>query len=96
MIQFEWDPGKAKKNQRKHHVRFKEAATVFGDPTGITMFDPDHSEDEECYITIGCSTAGRLLMVAHTDRGDKIRISARDATHVEREAYEKEIQRRKG
>ena len=96
MIEFEWDPEKAKKNQRKHRVRFKDAATVFGDPAGITVFDPDHSEDEERSITIGCSTAGRLLMVAHTDRGAKVRIiSARDVSDVEREAYEEEIQRRK-
>jgi hypothetical protein len=97
MIEFEWDPEKARMNQRKHRVSFKEAAKVFRDPIGITAFDPDHSEEEERYITIGCSTAGRLLMVAHTDRGSKIRIiSAREVTRVEREAYEEEIQRRKG
>jgi uncharacterized protein len=97
MIEFEWDAEKARTNQRKHRIRFKEAATVFDDPTGITVFDPDHSDDEERYITIGCSTPGRLLMVAHTDRGNKIRIiSAREATRMERGAYEEEIQRRKG
>jgi uncharacterized DUF497 family protein len=97
MIQFEWDPTKAKINLRKHSVAFKEASTVFRDPLSITTYDPDHSEEEDRFITFGFSAAGRLLMVAHTDRGDRIRIiSARELTHAEREAYEEEIQRRKG
>ena len=52
--------------------------------------------DEDRHITIGASIAGRILMVAHTDRGDRTRIiSARELTRKEREAYENEIQRRK-
>ena len=96
MIQFEWDPAKAKMNLRKHGVAFREAATVLRDPLGITIFDPDHSDEEDRFITFGFSTAGRLLMVAHTERGERIRIiSARGLTRAEREAYEQEIQRRK-
>lgn len=96
MLQFEWDPAKAKLNLGKHGVAFKEAATVFRDPVGITIFDPDHSEVEDRFITIGFSAAGRLLMVGHTDRGERIRIfNARELTRAEREAYEEEIQRRK-
>jgi len=53
MIRFEWDPVKAKMNLKKHGVAFKEAATVFRDPLGITIFDPDHSEVEDRFITIG-------------------------------------------
>ena len=67
MIQFEWDPAKAKLNLKKHGVTFKEAATVFRDPLGITVFDPDHSEVEDRFITIGFSAAGRLVMVGHTN-----------------------------
>jgi uncharacterized DUF497 family protein len=75
---------------------FKGAATVFRDPLGITIFDPDHSEMEDRFITIGFSAAGRLVMVGHTDRGEKTRIfNARELTRAEREAYEEEIQRRK-
>ena len=96
MLQFEWDPAKARMNLRKHGVAFKEAATVFKDPLSITTYDPDHSEEEERSIIFGSSAAGRLLMVAHTDRGDRIRIiSARELTRRERRAYEEEIQRRK-
>lgn len=97
MIDFEWDITKAKVNLRKHRVAFSEATTVLKDRLSITIHDPDHSADEDRYITIGVSIAGRLLMVAHTDRGDRTRIiNVRELTRKEREAYENEIQRRKG
>jgi uncharacterized protein len=96
MIKFEWDPAKAKANQRKHHVAFKEATTVFRDPMSITFYDPDHSEKEDRFIIVGLSITGRLLMVAHTESSDQIRIiNARELTRVERKAYEEEINRRK-
>jgi len=95
MIEFEWDPEKAKTNLVKHGLRFAEAATVFQDLLSITIFDPDHSEDEDRYITIGKSERGRAVMVAHTDRGNRTRIvSARELTRAERKEYEEEIQRR--
>ena len=62
MIQFEWDTAKAKMNLRKHGVTFREAATVLRDPLGITIFDPDHSDEEDRFITFGFSAAGRLLI----------------------------------
>ncbi len=97
MIDFEWDPTKARTNLRKRGVSFHEAATVLRDPLGITIYDPDHSEEEDRYISIGTSGGGRLLMVSHTDRGDRVRIiSARELTRAEREAYEGEIAKRKG
>jgi len=49
MLKFEWNPAKEKANQRKHRVDFKEAATVFRDPMGITFYDPDHSGEESFY-----------------------------------------------
>jgi len=95
MIAFEWDPKKAALNLRKHGVDFVEAATVLRDPLSITIFDPDHSRDEDRYITVGMSNHGRALLIAHTDRGDTTRIiSARELTRAERKEYEKEIQRR--
>jgi uncharacterized DUF497 family protein len=95
MIQFEWDPAKAKMNLRKHGIAFGEAATVLRDPLSITIFDPDHSDEEDRFITFGFSVAGGLLMVAYTERSERIRIiSARRLTRAEREAYEEEIQRR--
>ncbi|PIP71172.1 MAG: hypothetical protein COW90_01440 [Nitrospirae bacterium CG22_combo_CG10-13_8_21_14_all_44_11] len=88
-MKFEWDTRKAARNFEKHRVAFAEAATVFDDTLSITIYDPDHSKDEERYIAVGRSYQGRLLMVAHTDRGDWIRIiSARELTKTEREAYE--------
>jgi uncharacterized protein len=89
MVNFEWDPGKARQNRRKHRVSFQEAATVFGDPLAVTYPDPDHSTSEQRFITVGMSSAGRVLIVAHVDRGEHIRIiSARQTTQRERKHYE--------
>jgi len=73
-MRFEWDPKKAATNLRKHGVSFDEAATVFQDDLSLTGDDPNHSVSEERFITFGVSSAGRLLVVAHTERGDRIRI----------------------
>jgi len=90
-VNFEWDPGKAAQNRRKHGVSFHEAATVFGDPLAMTYQDPDHSVEEQRFITIGMSSLGRLLIAAHADRGENIRIiSARKTTLRERTDYEQE------
>jgi uncharacterized protein len=88
-MEFDWDPNKAASNLRRHNVSFGEAATVFSDPLSTTVPDPDHSLDEDRAITVGLSHRGRLLMVAHTERGDRIRIiSARELTRTERAQYE--------
>jgi len=90
-MEFEWDPEKAIKNQTKHGVSFQEAATVFGDPLALTFFDPDHSEEEDRFLTFGHSSDSHLLVVSHTDRDDRVRIiSARRATRKERKSYEEE------
>ena len=86
---FDWNPEKEVRNRRKHGVSFREAATVFGDPLSITFPDPDHSKEEERHVTIGMSQQGRILVVAHTEEGDTVRIiSARRATRRERRFYE--------
>jgi uncharacterized protein len=91
VMEFEWDPDKADSNQTKHGVSFHEAATVFGDPLALTYFDPDHSDDEDRYLTFGYSDQNRLLVVSHTDRDQRTRIiSARTATRPERKSYEQE------
>jgi uncharacterized DUF497 family protein len=91
-MDFEWDPKKAARNLRKHKVSFTEAASVFGDPLGVTVRDPDHSSKEDRYITLGMSDHFRLVMVSHADRGDRVRIiSARTMTRAEKEAYEEQI-----
>jgi hypothetical protein len=89
-MDFEWDPRKAARNLVKHGISFHEAATVFGDPLSVTYSDPDHSVSEDRYITIGVSRSGRVLIVAHADRADSIRvISARKTTPRESRQYEK-------
>jgi uncharacterized DUF497 family protein len=89
-MEFEWDPHKAAANDRKHDVPFQEAATVFGDPLAITFEDPDHSMSEKRYITFGLSRQKRLLVVSHTERGERTRIiNARLLTRKERRIYEK-------
>jgi len=88
-MQFEWDPKKANLNLRKHGITFDEAATVFLDDLSLTGYDPDHSNDEDRFVTFGISNSGRLLTVAHTDSKESIRIiSARPATRAERNLYE--------
>jgi uncharacterized DUF497 family protein len=89
-LNFEWDDEKAKTNIKKHGVSFDEAATVFNDPFSMTIYDPDHSVDEQRYIDIGSSDEGRVLVVAYTERGTNIRlISCRKAIPSERRLYEK-------
>lgn len=89
---FEWDPNKARENERKHGVSFPDATTVFGDPLSLTVPDPGHSTGEARFLTIGMSHQQRLLVVAHADRDDGIRlINARAATRAERNAYEEKV-----
>ena len=88
-MNFEWDPRKAASNARKHGVSFEEAATAFGDPLSITISDPDHSEEEQRFVLLGLSHRERLLVVAHVEWEETVRIiSARIATRRERRTYE--------
>lgn len=88
-MRFEWDPRKAAANLTKHRVAFEEAATAIRDDFAAAVRDPDHSLSEYRFITFGISSAGRLLMVSHSERGDTVRIiSARLATRMERRIYE--------
>jgi len=55
----------------------------------ITLLDEEHSTDEERYITIGLSSRSRLLLVAHAERGMRIRIvSAKKAIKQEEKFYQ--------
>ncbi len=88
-LKFEWDRRKAASNLKKHGVSFKEAATAFGDPLSLTIHDPDHSGDEDRFLLLGATQNQKLVVVAHTDRNDTIRIiNARLADRGERENYE--------
>ena len=88
-MEFEWDSRKARTNHRKHRVSFEEAAMVFSDILSFTYDDETHSQTERRYATLGISNRGRLLVVAPTTRGERVRIiSAREATPTERKWYE--------
>jgi uncharacterized protein len=88
--EFEWDDTKARSNRRKHGISFDEATSAFYDPLSVTIPDPDHSASEARFVLIGVTVTGRLVVVSHTDRGDRIRIiSARRPTRLERVSYEK-------
>lgn len=90
-MQFEWDEKKNKANQKKHHVSFEEAQTIFFDPMTKVASDPDHSGSEDRFIAVGHSSAHRLLPVVHCYRDEEsvIRIvSARKLTQSERKQFE--------
>jgi uncharacterized DUF497 family protein len=87
-MRFEWDAQKAAQNIVNHGVSFEEAATAFWDPLSLTVFDSEHSDDEDRFVMLGATDRLRLVVVVHTQRGDNLRIiSARLATRRERKAY---------
>jgi uncharacterized protein len=91
LVEFRWDPIKARQNRHKHGVTFAEATSAFRDPLSTTIADPDHSAAEDRFVLIGRTVAGRLVVVVHVDRRDHVRIiSARLADKGERQAYEDE------
>ena len=88
-MEFVWSVQKAATNFAKHGVSFEEAVTAFHDPLSRAIGDPDHSVDELRCLLIGLSARGRLLVVAHADLGERIRIvSARVGTRRERRTDE--------
>jgi uncharacterized DUF497 family protein len=64
-MHFEWDTKKAALNRRKHGVTFEEATSALRDVFSATGHDPDHSEDEERFVTFGISSRGRLLIESY-------------------------------
>jgi uncharacterized DUF497 family protein len=89
-MKFEWDPGKAAANAKKHKVTFEVAATVFYDDFAVQFFDEEHSSEEDRFLLLGMSSDARLLLVCHCEReGDEVIriISARKATAGEAEHY---------
>ena len=85
---FEWDPLKSRKNEKKHGVSFHEGMTAFADKFSYTISDPEHSVEEYRFLLLGLGSSGNLMVISHTERGDRIRIiSVRRATKQERELY---------
>jgi len=90
-LRFLWDPRKAVSNERKHGVGFPEATTVFDDPLSVTIADPDHALEEQRFLLLGQSNRRRVLVVAHSERGESIRIiSVRRVNRRERQIYEED------
>ena len=89
-VDVEWDPRKAEANVREHGVAFSEAATVFVDDYALTREDPD-SVGEQCFVSLGMSTTGALLVVVYSHREpDTYRlISSWKANKPQRKQYEK-------
>jgi len=94
--QFDWDPQKDQQNRRKHRVSFRQAATIFRDPDQLSIYDVEHSEDEDRWITIGLDSSGIIRVVIHTfeqstpDSASIRIISARTATVPEAQDYRRE------
>lgn len=90
---FEWDPKKAKTNGTKQKVGFELSATVFKDPRAISIYDDEHSGDEDRWITLRLASNGSFLVVHHTFEqadGDNVAIriiSSRKATKNEKKQY---------
>ncbi len=85
---FQFDPVKAAANARKHGVSFADAEGVFYDPLAVHAPDPD-AEGEERYVAVGEGSAGVILVVVYTMRGDEVRlISARRPSRSEVKQYE--------
>ncbi|MBF0491996.1 MAG: BrnT family toxin [Deltaproteobacteria bacterium] len=88
--EFEWDWEKYILNLKKHGISLEEAETVFDDPLSLVVHDESHSEEEDRYLIIGESCKGKLLVISHVYRRDKIRIiNARFASLKEKKNYEK-------
>ena len=91
MINFDWDPSKARRNLKIHGVSFEEAKSVFYDDYARQFFDEAHSEQEERFLMLGVSNRSRILLICHCEiESDSIIriISARKATAKERKLYE--------
>jgi uncharacterized DUF497 family protein len=92
VIKVIWSERKNRLNIYKHRIDFEEAKTIFNDSLQLSGSDPDHSFDEQRFITIGMSVQNRLIIVAHTLDDDKIRIiTARKPTRREKKDYEEGV-----
>ena len=93
---FEWDVAKAASNYKKHGITFERAATVFNDPKALTLFDGEHSGEEDRWVTLGLDVNTFFVVVSHTyreknDRMAYVRIiSARKATRKEIKQYKED------
>lgn len=88
-MQFAWDTEKEKINKKKHKVTFLEACYIFADKYMLTLFDEEHSENEDRWITIGRTPNNKILVVVHT----LTRVAGKEVVRIisARKAAKKEI-----
>ena len=87
-LRFAWDSEKAASNLTKHGVSFEDGRTIFADPDEVMLPDPDHSAEEERYISIGRASNGELMLACYTEDDEAIRlISVRKAAAPEIRIY---------
>jgi hypothetical protein len=88
-VGFDWDEGNLLKNWEKHGVSAFECEQVFFNRPLIAAPDEVHSSTEPRFYALGQTDASRLLFIAFTIRGRRIRvISARDMNRRERKVFE--------
>ena len=91
---FEWDTHKALSNLKKHKISFEQASEIFLDRFALSIYDEEHSQDEDRWVTLGHIKSEKLLVVVHTfveiyNDQTLIRIiSARRASKQERNIYQ--------
>ena len=86
-MEFDWDPAKSEANSKKHGISFDEAKDIFDGPI-LTRIDDRQDYGEKRHISLGALSPAAVLVVIHTERGDKLRlISARNANRRERKVY---------
>ncbi len=96
-MNFDWDSEKNRRNQKQHGLSFEDAVKVFdAEDQALELFDEDHSDFEDRFITIG-PIQGGLVLVVWTERVDDIIrvISARWATPGERRLYRRHMEQRR-
>jgi len=87
-LRVTWDPVKAVANIEKHGVSFEVAQELFGDPLLTIDADNAHSLEEDRYAAFGSTTAGTILFISYSIRGEDVRlISARRANGFEKRRY---------
>jgi uncharacterized protein len=90
-LRFAWDSEKAASNLKKHGVSFEDGRTIFADPDEVMLPDPDHSAEEERYISIGRASSGEVMLACYTENDDLIRlITVRKAAPAEIRVYSRQ------
>ena len=88
MDEFEWDARRAGASRRRHGVDFADAVLVFQDEQALTVAGRITAVDEPRFLSLGRDSLGRVIVVAYTRRGSRVRLlSARRATPAERARY---------